>query len=556
MPSARVLEFAVRRTTQQAVRFVLAVRSGEPAPFVGALLRAFPGPTRVIELAPLSLGALHRLFSSRLRHAFPRPTLVKLEQASGGNPLIALEIARALLESAEQLAPGAPLPVSRSLRQLLGRRIVRLPRSTREALLVMAGSPDPDLETVAQVLGIDDAEVLVAPAEAAGIVEQDRGRLRFAHPLMASVVYGAASAARLRQLHGRFAAVAMDVEERARHLALSTETPDETIASTLEQAASHASSRGAPDAAAEMMALARTLTPAIDEASATRRLLAAGEAMLEAGDLAAGRRLLESGVAGMPHGADRARALLLLATIRWYDDMAAALRIGQQALIDAAANATLQGRIHTRLALFTTDQVQGAAHSDAAVRLIDPKEDPSLLAFALFGSFYNRVQSGRTVQMDLFERALTLEPERPTWEVSTIPALWWKYTDDYERARERLHLHLRRARDRGRVIGRGDPGPPCGARTVGRRLAAGGTACGCERRCRRADGSAAGEPFAPGAGARPCAYRPDGGGPRGRCGGPGGGRGGPTTRPSPRCTTRSSASLRSAMRTRRRPTAM
>lgn len=450
VPSGRVLEFALRRTAEYPVRFVLAVRSGEPASLIDALLHAFPEPaTQTLDLAPLSLGALHHLFSSRLGQHFPRPTLVKLAHASGGNPLVALEIARALLESGGHLAPGAPLPASRSLRQLLGRRIVRLPSATREALLVMAGSADPDADTLARALAIDDVPALLAPAEAAGIVEQERGRLRFVHPLMASVVYSAASPGRLRALHGQLAAAATDAEERALHLALSTEGVDESVASTLEHAALQARQRGAPDAAAGLMASARIHTPTRDTASRTRRLLAAGEALLEAGDLTAGRHLLEGAVAEMPGDAERARALLLLATIRWYDDAAAAVRVGEEALTQATADPTLKGRIHTRLALFATDQAQAAAHSEAAVRLIDPDSDPSLLAFALFGRFYEQVQSGKAVRLDQFERALSLEPERPTWEVTTIPALWWKYTDDYARSRDRLHRHLRWARETG-----------------------------------------------------------------------------------------------------------
>ncbi len=448
--SARVLEFALRRTVANDVRFVLTVRSGEPAALVDALLRAFPEPeTRIIEPGPLSVGALHHLFSSRLGQSFPRPTLMKLVEASGGNPLVALEIARALVESGKQLAPGAPLPASRSLRQLLGRRIARLPRATREALLVMAVTADADMETVSRALALEDAESVLGPAETAGLIEPDRDRLRFAHPLMASVVIGAASGAQRREMHGRLAAFVPDQEQRARHLALSSETASESVAIALEQAATHARQRGAPDAGAELMVLARTHTPPGDTSGRTRRLLAAGEAMLEAGDLAAARRLLEDALAEMPRDADRARTLLLLATIRWYDDAAAALSIGEEALIDAATDANLQGRIHTRLALFSTDQEQAAAHSDDAVQLIDPDEDPSLLAFAMFGAFYDQIQSGRAVQTALLERALSLEPEVPTWEVSTIPALWWKYTDDYARSRDRLHLHLRWARDTG-----------------------------------------------------------------------------------------------------------
>ena len=281
------------------------------------------------------------------------------------------------------------------------------------------------------------------------MIEQVRGRLRFAHPLMASVIVGAALEGRVRELHRRLAVVAADPEQRARHLALSTEIADESIASALEEAASHARRRGAPEAAAELMVLARDHTPRRDTSNQTRRLLAAGEALFEAGDLAAVRRLLEDGLAEMPHGTDRARTLLLLATSRWYEDATAALSIGKEALIEAGDDPTLQGRIHTRLALFATDQKEAAGHSAAAVQLIDPQEDPSLLAFALFGSFYDQVQSGAAVQMDLFERALSLEPEQPTWEVTTIPALWWKYTDDYEQSRSRLHRHLQWALETG-----------------------------------------------------------------------------------------------------------
>ena len=449
-PSVRVLEFALRRTVANDVRFALTVRSGEPATLVDALLRAFPEPeTRVLEPGPLSVGAVHHLFSSRLGQGFARPTLMKLVEASGGNPLVALEIARALLESGEKLPLGAPLPASRSLHQLLGRRIARLPRQTRDALLVMAVAAEPDTATVAEALALDDAESVLEPAETAGLVEPERGRLRFAHPLMASVVIGTASAPQRREVHRRLATLVRDQEQRARHLALATESVDESVAMALEEAAAHARRRGAPDAGAELLVLARTHTPPSDTSSRTRRLLAAGEAMLEAGDLAAARRLLEDAVAHMPRDIDRARALLLLATICWYDDAAEALTIGEEALIDAAGDANLQGRIHTRLALFSTDQAQAAAHSDEAVRLIDPDEDPSLLAFAMFGAFYDQIQSGRAVQPDMVERALSFEPEVPTWEVSTIPALWWKYTDDYARSRERLHLHLRWARDTG-----------------------------------------------------------------------------------------------------------
>ncbi len=449
-PTAHVLEFAFRRAADRGTRFLLAARTGEPAPILEALTRALPDErTQRIGLGPLSLGALHRLFVARLQRQFARPTLIRLEQASGGNPFVALEIARALIESGEPVVFGLPLPVPASLRQLLGRRIVRLPVATREALLMVSGLADADEGKVARALELDGLDAVLAPAVKAGILELERERIRFAHPMMASVVYAAASPRQVRELHARLAEVSTDVEDRARHLARSAKPPDATIAEALEDAGNHARQRGAPDAGAELVALARTYTPITDQAAMTRRLLVAGEAMLEAADTTAGRRLLEDATATMPPGPDRAKALLLLATIRWYDDISEALRLAEEALRDAHGDRTLQGRIHTRLALFASNAAQAVTHHDSAVRLIDPDEDPSLLAFALFSKFYGEVQAGSPPRMDLFERATALESDRPTWEVTTIPALWWKYIDRYGLARQRLQLHLRWARETG-----------------------------------------------------------------------------------------------------------
>ena len=105
----------------------------------------------------------------------------------------------------------------------------------------------------------------------------ERDRIRFSHPLLASVLYGSASHERRRQLHKRLAVVVSDIEQRARHLALSTTEPDEATAAELEQAAQQAAAeRGAQQAAAELFAAARRLTPEDRSDELTRRTL--GEA--------------------------------------------------------------------------------------------------------------------------------------------------------------------------------------------------------------------------------------------------------------------------------------
>ena len=59
-----------------------------------------------------------------------------------------------------------------------------------------------------------------------GVIERTDGTIRFTHPLLASVVYHGVSADERRRAHGRLALVVADPLDRARHLALSTESPD------------------------------------------------------------------------------------------------------------------------------------------------------------------------------------------------------------------------------------------------------------------------------------------------------------------------------------------
>ena len=46
------------------------------------------GTLELLELGPLSVAALHRIVTDSLGRSFPRPTLVRIAQTSGGNPLV------------------------------------------------------------------------------------------------------------------------------------------------------------------------------------------------------------------------------------------------------------------------------------------------------------------------------------------------------------------------------------------------------------------------------------------------------------------------------------
>ena len=76
-----------------------------------------------------------------------RSLLLRLYEASGGNPLFALELA------AKAMASGSPglidgIDVPDSLRQLVGGRLTGLPRGTRDVLLVSALAAEPALPVI------------------------------------------------------------------------------------------------------------------------------------------------------------------------------------------------------------------------------------------------------------------------------------------------------------------------------------------------------------------------------------------------------------------------
>src|SRR5204863_7731124 len=146
-------------------------RGGSTTPDPLELPTAAP-PTRFerLELGPLSVAALHRLFLSRLGRSFPRLVLTRIGEASGGNPFYALEIGRALERRGGEVTPSEPLPVPETLAALTAQRIAALSADTREALLLAAAAYAPAVETLARA-GIRDPAATLRPAVDDGIVE-------------------------------------------------------------------------------------------------------------------------------------------------------------------------------------------------------------------------------------------------------------------------------------------------------------------------------------------------------------------------------------------------
>jgi DNA-binding CsgD family transcriptional regulator len=440
--SARSIAFALRRLEHRPVAVIAAVRVSETGRRSGdfAEIESSLAGSR-LDVGPLSVAAIHQMFRQELGGSFPRPLLVGIHRAAGGNPFYALEIAREIRQVGIP-PPGQPLPVPADHRELVLLRLRRLPRPTREVLTQLAATPR---AAIGQA-GLD----ALAPAERAGIaVVHPGGRVEFTHPLFGSALYASLPEAERRKLHRRLADQAGDSVERARHLALAAIGPDEVTAVELERAAATAAARGAADAAVELQELACRLTPETDQQARVQRGIDLSDRRYFAGDPNAARHELERLLASLPPGDDRARVLLGLGSMRWVQGEAdAGLELMVQALADAESQA-LRAGIHTRIASGSDDADVSVEHGEAALALMDENADPQLYSYALLVVAMFKLHSGRGADHAAVEKGIRLQREAAGWVMSPVPAFWARNFDDFGTARKRLEDLIEALREQG-----------------------------------------------------------------------------------------------------------
>jgi DNA-binding CsgD family transcriptional regulator len=457
-PSARVLEFALRRLNDAPIGLVMTVRALDLHPLPLGLERAL-SDDRIerVMVGPMTLQATRNLLSSELSARFSRPLLLRIYEASAGNPFLALELGRALVRRGIEQVPEANLPVPSNLSDLVTDRLSELPGPVRQVLLVISAASQPTVSLVAEAMGGPTAEGDIEDAFKAGIIEGSGGRVRSTHPLLAAVAYSESSAEARRDVHRRLAAVVVDQEERARHLALAAEGPDEGVAVELEEAARKAAGRGAPDAAAQLSELARELTPSEHAEARIHRTVHAGQYAFEAADMGRATTLLEEAVAAAPIGWLRAEALLFLARIHYHSrDALSARSLAEEALAEASHDPALRTLIEIELAAAAEavgDHDGARVHAHAAVDLAEDQGDETSLAEGLaLVAFYDFL-AGKGTQRSVMNRAVELEgtggdfrPLRsPTFREACV-SLW---TDDLDAARSTLTDIEKRCRDGG-----------------------------------------------------------------------------------------------------------
>lgn len=447
LSSAAALRFALRRLREEPIT-VVATRRLDPLPAPAPELERILGDDRVtrIRLSPLSPGAVHELLRSRVGLGVSRATLVRLHETTAGNPFFALELGRELVVQGVEPAIGEPLPVPGSVRDLIHARLERLSPATREVLLAAAALARPTRSALAQFS--PRAEDGLAEAASAGVVELSGERVRFAHPLLASVHYEQTPLAARRRTHRRLGQIVEPLEERARHRALATTGVDEQVAYELDRVAREAAGRGALLEAAQLCDLAARLTP--PDGQRQLRVLTAAEYHHRAGSLTIAADRARQALDASTEPAARARALALLGTVAGdAEGPEAATVLYRRALREDGVPREQRADLHQKLAwikLVGGDARASERHARAMSRLLAGTAEAGAQATAGTTWALAVAARGRPVPEELLAGAIALEqPASPAeswaWSVTSpamlegVVLLW---SGELERAHHRL----------------------------------------------------------------------------------------------------------------------
>ena len=336
--SVQALLFVLRRLSHDRVVVLVGARAPgpvadtqEPDPRWARLLG--PGGGERMRLEGLAPPELSELAAALGRPLGSTGAADRLWRHTGGHPLYA----RTLIDElpADALAgTGDGLPAPRSLTSVVLARLARAPAGT-EALVVAASvlGLTCTLADAAAVGQVADPAVALDHAVGLGLLEERAGpppaRIGFVHPLLRAAVRGDLAPARRRSLH---AAAARLLPGRAGlvHRVAAAVGADPGLAAVLEDLASD---RGAvPGAeAADLLRAASDLSVTAEDRE--RRLLAAVQRLLDAGEIARAAAL-EPSVERVVTGPRRTEMLSQLALLTGRFDRARGLL--EAAVADAA----------------------------------------------------------------------------------------------------------------------------------------------------------------------------------------------------------------------------
>ncbi len=203
--SAAAIHFVARMNRERPLFGILASRAADISDNVAAQ-QAVAGLKREGVLTEIDIGPLgENDLAALIRERAPGADAEKLSRQCGGNPLLAIELARAEQEGAS----------STSVTDLVGERLSRLSVDGAEVLQWAAVlNPRIDVDAIATLADIDAAVVseVLESAVRQGMLTVTGDGLSFSHDLLARAAYATLSPLRRQVMHRR---VAKQLEESA-----------------------------------------------------------------------------------------------------------------------------------------------------------------------------------------------------------------------------------------------------------------------------------------------------------------------------------------------------
>jgi DNA-binding SARP family transcriptional activator len=267
LTSLRLLAHLADTITTSRLLLVASYRDHESAALAETLAALARAESMRIELTGMDAEETHAMVSAMADREVSKHTTARLWARTEGNPFFLRELV-GLLTSEHRLDQPDTAPVPVPVREVVLRRIARLPQTTATVLSVAAiAGRDFDIDVVAEAASVDVEAALEAidAAVAAGLVVENPQRLgwfRFTHALIAEALYETTGRLRRVRRHRRIGQVAAQVwaghteraAEIARHWLLAAELDPDTAAQASAHAATAArvaEARLAPEDAAE-----------------------------------------------------------------------------------------------------------------------------------------------------------------------------------------------------------------------------------------------------------------------------------------------------------------
>ncbi len=325
-----------------------------------------------------------------------------LHERTGGNPFYMGELIRLL--GSEHRLDAASVGVPDGVREVIGRRVARLPEDTRallEAAAVLGREVSLDALEAACGVGAEEAMLRLEPAVATGLLVEAPGfDYRFSHALVRDALYAGLGRVRAARLHLRTGEAletlpGIETSVLAHHFVAAARAGGAAKAVEYAVLAARQAADGcAYDEAVEWWGRALAALGPADPARRCALLVRRGEALRAVGDVAGARSALQEAI-GLAAGIGERATLIEAATVfggmsvwNWphygvVDDESVALLEGllKEPLGDPE-RATLLGTLGLEL-YYSPRRAEGERLAADGVRLARRTGDPRLLARSL-----------------------------------------------------------------------------------------------------------------------------------------------------------------------------